>query len=96
MRPSEKLKIYREQIKSIVLSHRATDVKVFGSVIHDTDTELSDLDILIEPTNETSMMDIGAIRYELKKLLGINVDVLTPNALPDSFREKVLKEAVPI
>ena len=79
MRPSEKLNTYREQIRDIVLSHRATDVKVFGSVIHDTDTELSDLDILIEPTTETSLMNIGAIRYELKQLLGINIDVLTPS-----------------
>ena len=96
MRPSEKFNTYREQIRDIVLSHRAIDVKVFGSVLHDTDTELSDLDFLIEPTHETSMMDIGAIRYELKQLLGINVDVLTPNALPDSFREEVLKEAVQV
>lgn len=69
-------------------------MEVFGSVIHNTDTDLSDLDFLIEPTTETSMMDIGVIRYELKQLLGINVEVLTPNALPDSFREEVLKETV--
>jgi len=50
-------------------------VRVFGSVIHYTDTELSDLDFLIDPTSETSMMDIGAIKYELKQLLGIDVDV---------------------
>lgn len=42
------------------------------------------------------MMDIGAIRYELRSLLGIEVDVLTPKALPDSFREQVLAEAVPV
>jgi len=28
--------------------------------------------------------------------LGVNVDVLTPNGLPDSFREKVLEESVPV
>jgi len=78
------------------LSHRAINVKVFGSVIHNTDTEDSDLDLLIEPTNDFSLMDIAAIRYELKQLLGINVDVLTPNALPKPFREIVLKEAVQI
>lgn len=33
-----------------------------------------------------TLFDIGAIRYELGKLLGIEVDVLTPNALPDSIR----------
>ena len=52
------------------------------------------LDVLVDPTPETTLLDIGAIRYELKALLGIEVDVLTPNGLPDSFRERVLREAV--
>jgi len=96
MRPSVALQIYREQIKVIVLAHRASNVRVFGSVIRGEDTDDSDLDLLVEPTPETSLMDIGAIRHELKSLLGVNVDVLTPNALPDSFREKVLTESVPV
>jgi predicted nucleotidyltransferase len=29
-------------------------------------------------------------------LLGVQVDVLTPDALPDHFRERVLSEAQPI
>lgn len=41
-------------------------------------------------------MDIGAIRYELKQLLGMEVDVLTPNSLPASFRDKVLREAMAV
>ena len=41
-------------------------------------------------------MDIGAIRFELKQLLGIEVDVLTPNGLPVSFRTQVLREAMPV
>jgi len=96
MRPSEALHSHRELIKKIVLSHRTSNVRVFGSVIHHKDTELSDLDLLIDPTAENSLMDIGAIRYELKMLLGVNVEFLTPKALPYSFREIVLKEAVPI
>ena len=83
MRPSKALKLHKEQIKKIVLSHRAINVKVFGSVLDESDTDGSDLDLLIEPTSETSLMDIGAIRYKLKKLLGVDVDILTPNALPD-------------
>lgn len=90
------VKTYKEQIIAIVLAHHATNVRVFGSVLRGEDTASSDLDLLIEPTAETSLMDIGAIRHELKALLGVNVDILTPKALPDSFREKVLKEATPI
>lgn len=56
----------------------------------------SDLDLLVEPTTQTTLMDIGAIRFELKALLGMDVDVLTPNGLPASFREQVLRDAVPV
>ena len=96
MRPSKVLRTYREQIRSVVLAHRATNVRVFGSVARGQDTGVSDLDLLIDPTPETSLMDIGAIRFELKTVLGINVDVLTPNSLPDTFREQVLQESIPV
>lgn len=97
MRPSFALQIYREQIKRVILSHRVDNVRVFGSVLRNEDTEDSDLDLLlVDPTPETSLMDIGAIRHELKILLGIKVDVLTPKALPNAFREQVLREVVPL
>ena len=54
------------------------------------------MDVLIDPTSETTLFDIGAIRYKLRELLGVEVDVLTPAALPVSFRDKVLAEAIPI
>ena len=45
---------------------------------------------------ETSLLDMGAIRYELKLLLGIDVAVLTPHALPPGFRDQVMKDALPV
>ena len=39
---------------------------------------------------------IGKIQFELSELLGIDVDVLTPAALPERLREKVLAEAQPV
>jgi predicted nucleotidyltransferase len=96
MKPSQALNNHRAEIRRIVLAHRARNARVFGSVLHDEDTEESDLDILIDPTPETTLFDIGAIRYELLELLGVPVDVLTPKALPDKFRAKVLAEAVPV
>lgn len=67
--------------------------RVFGSVLHGLDTDNSDLDILIDSTPETTLFDIGAIRHKLGQLLGVPVDVLSPNALPDGFRATVLAEA---
>ena len=96
MRPSEALNLDRSRIREIALSHRVSDVRVFGSVLRGEDNASSDLDLLVEPTAHTTLMDIGAIRFELKKLLGIEVDVLTPNGLPPRFRAQVLRKAVPV
>ncbi|MEE4461742.1 nucleotidyltransferase family protein [Azotobacter chroococcum] len=96
MKPSVALDANRAAIRRVVESHRACNARVFGSVLHGDDGEGSDLDILIDPTLETTLFDIGAIRHELLQLLGVPVDVLTPKALPEKFRAKVLAEAVPI
>jgi predicted nucleotidyltransferase len=96
MRPSIALQLYRDRIREIALSHRVQNVRVFGSALHGDDTDGSDLDILVDPTPETTLMDIGAIQYELTELLGIPVDVLTPRALPESFRNRVLADASPV
>lgn len=96
MKPSEALQLHRAEIRQIVESHRARNARVFGSVIHGDDTDGSDLDLLVDPTPDTSLMDIARIQNRLQKLLGLPVDVLTPKALPESFRERVLAEAEPV
>lgn len=96
MKPSDALHIHRAAIRRVVESHHAHNARVFGSVLYGEDTDDSDLDILIDPTPETTLFDIGAIRNELSKLLGVPVDVLTPNALPDTFRASVIAEARPV
>jgi predicted nucleotidyltransferase len=80
----------------VVERHRGKNARVFGSVLHGDDLEGGDLDILIDPTPDTTLLDIGAIRHGLGKRLGVEVDVLTPNALPDKFRALVLAEALPV
>jgi predicted nucleotidyltransferase len=96
MRPSEALRLHQREVRKIIEKHHAHNPRIFGSVLHGTDVDGSDLDILLEPTSKTTLMDIGAIRYELKKLLGISVDVLTPKALPTQFKDQVMSEALPI
>ena len=96
MKPSQALEMNRAAIRRVVESHRARNARVFGSVLHGQDTDGSDLDLLIDPTDETTLFDIGAIRHELGQLLGVPVDVLTPNALPDRVRADVIAQARPV
>lgn len=68
MKPSEALASHRAAIRHVVESHRARNARVFGSVLRGQDTDRSDLDILIDPTPETTLFDISAIRVELRRM----------------------------
>lgn len=94
MRPSQALNQHREAIRLAVGRHRVSNPRVFGSVLHGTDTEKSDLDLLVDPQPGTTLFDLGGLTFELQELLGMEVDVPTPNGLPAGFREQVLREAV--
>lgn len=96
MKPSKALQEYRSDIRQIVEENHTCNPRVFGSVLHGRDGEGSDLDLLVDPLPDTTLMDIARIQNQLQKLTGVTVDVLTPNALPKSFRNQVLLEALPI
>lgn len=95
-RPSTVLNQNRELIRHVVLSHRTSNPRVFGSVIRGTDTEFSDLDLLVDPLPGVTLFDLGAIQMELETSLGVSVDVLTPKDLPRKFRDQVLMEALAV
>jgi predicted nucleotidyltransferase len=96
VKPSALLEKHRAAIRDVVAMHRASNPRVFGSVLYDEDTEASDLDLLVDPADGMSLFDVGAIRWKLRDLLGISVDVVSPRSLPDSFRDEVLAIAVPV
>jgi predicted nucleotidyltransferase len=96
MKPSIALSNNRAVIRALVNAHGLRNPRVFGSVTRSEDTEASDLDILVDPLPNTSLLDLAKLQMSLEKKLGIHVDVLTPNALPESFRNQVLRKAIPV
>ena len=95
-KPSVLLKKNRAAIIAIINQYSVKNPRVFGSILKGNDRIGSDLDLLVEPTQRTSLFDIGGIKNELEKLLHIPVDVLTPNSLPSKFRNQILMEAKPL
>ncbi len=96
MKPSEVLNSHRHDIRRVVEQNRTLNPRVFGSVVTGMDVDGSDLDLLVDPTPDTTLLDIARIQNQLERLLGVPVDVLTPKALPQSFRDRILAEAVPV
>lgn len=96
MRPSVMLDRNRSAVREAVGRFRTTNPRVFGSVLHGTDHEGSDIDLLVDPLPGATLFDLGGLQDELESLLGIHVDLLTPGDLPPKFRAQVLAEAQPV
>jgi predicted nucleotidyltransferase len=96
MKPSLALQKHRAVIRRIVEANRTTNPRVFGSVAAGEDSEGSDLDILVDPTPQTTLFDLGAIQSELSELLGVPAHVMTPGDLPQRIRGAIVAAAVPV
>jgi predicted nucleotidyltransferase len=93
MKPSDLLQRHGADIRMAASRLALSNVRVFGSVLHGQDTEGSDLDLLVDAPPGTTLFDLGHLQVELEELLGIPVEVLTPQDLPPKFRATVLAEA---
>ena len=86
MRPSIALENQRIAIREAVGRFRAANPRVFGSVLHGTDRDGSDIDLLVDVLPGATLFDLGGLQVEMEDLLGLKVDLLTPADLPPKFR----------
>lgn len=96
MRPSVVLDKKRNLVREATFRFRAANPRVFGSVLHGTDKDGSDLDLLVDALPGATLFDLGGLQDELESLLGVHVDLLTPADLPQKLRAKILAEAQPV
>ncbi len=94
MDKKELLAAKREEILQIAARHGAHNVRVFGSVARGDAGPESDVDFLVDMEPGRSLFDLGGLVMDLKKLLGVEVDIATEKGLRSRIRERVLREAV--
>ena len=96
MKPSEALTAHRDELRRLVSRYGLSRPRVFGSVANGSDADDSDLDLLVDPEQSTSLFTIAGLKIDAEKLLGVPVSVITPNGLPPKFRNQVLQQAQPL
>ena len=71
-------------------------ISLFGSVARNEATDESDVDLLVEFSQDAkvSLFQFSRLRRELSKILQCNVDIVTPDALHKELKADILKEAV--
>ena len=96
MDASELLKEKRVAILETAAKHGARNVRVFGSVVRGEADEQSDIDLLVDTTEQTSpWFPVGLIQ-DLEDLLGRKVDIVTEGGIYWLLRRRILKEARPL
>ena len=79
---------------------RRNDIRklsLFGSVLREEFTPESDVDVLVEfEAGKTPGLAFLSMADEVERLLGREVDFVTPNALSKYYKDKVLAEAEPL
>ena len=96
LKPSVALVANRHLVREIVEAHRGRNPRVFGSVPRGEDAIGSDVDLLVDTAEDTTLFDVAAMELELEKLLGVPVHVMTVGALQGGLRERVLAQAEPV
>lgn len=71
-------------------------IGIFGSYIHDKQTDDSDLDVLIELKKDSKMSLLGLSIFEdwLSEFLGIKVDLVLKSTLKPKIGKKILDEVI--
>ena len=94
MKLSQLLQEKRQDILAIAAKHGAFNVRVFGSVAREEETEASDIDFLVDyDLKQISPWFPGGLLMDLQDLLGCKVDIVTEKGLSHFSKDQVLKEA---
>jgi hypothetical protein len=86
----------RAHILRIAKRHGAGNVRVFGSMARGEADDQSDLDLLVEMREGSSLLDHAALWLELQDIFTRKVDVVSEKGIKDRIRDRVLREAVPL
>ena len=96
VRPSARVEQHRDSIRALVSEHHAASPRIFGSVARGDDEPGSDVDLLVDFTDEASLLDEIGLRLALADLLQVSVDVVAADTLKGRIRERVMREAVKV
>lgn len=89
-----------DQIKAIAIpvlkKHKVKRAGLFGSIVTQKANENSDVDILVELTYPTSLLDFVGIKLELEDALHKKVDLVESQSIKPIIRDSILKSEVRI
>ncbi len=90
---SHRMKVPKDEIEAFCKRHHIRLLALFGSALRDDFRSDSDVDVLVEfEPGHVPGLALIRLQDELSRLLGRDVDLVTPKFLSRHIRERVLQE----
>ena len=93
---SKEIEELAKRIVPILCDGGVIEASVFGSFSRGEVQPDSDLDLIVRYQQTVSLFDVGGLKCELEKLLGIKVDLISRDYLKPRIKKRILKEGVRI
>lgn len=93
---SELKSIIREKKAELAEMFFVSNIFIFGSYANETQTEQSDIDLLVETTKPISIFKFVNLKEYFENILGKKIDLGTPDSLKPIIKNKILNEAVQV
>jgi uncharacterized protein len=83
----------RARILRIARAYGVRNVRVFGSFARGDQRTGSDIDLLVEMPEGSSLLDLAGLKVALEEALRRKVDVVPDDSIKPALRDRILTEA---
>jgi predicted nucleotidyltransferase len=90
----QRLDALRPQVLAVATRHGASNLRIYGSIATGREHAASDLDLLVDLSEEQSLLGLISLRHDLEDLLGCSVDVTEAETLHPLIRTQILEQAL--
>ncbi len=96
MKTVNRIDSLKDKILPVLEKYQVKKASFFGSIIRGEFDEESDIDILVELSDELSLFDFIGLKNELEDTVGKKVDLVEYGTIKRALKKRILSEQVPI
>ena len=90
----EIISVLKERRSDLMQKYHITRIGIFGSVIRDEAGPGSDIDILVDFSDDASLLDHSGLKIYLERVFSESVDVVPERAIRAELRIPILSDVV--
>ncbi len=86
----------RDDILRLAAGYGVRNVRIFGSVARGEARPDSDMDLMVDFSEGSTIFDAVGLWQDLTEMMGRDVSVIGEDSPDDPFMQRILKDAIPL